>query len=103
MATHACTHDIGDHAVLVPVPGKEDGTGTATTIGFFHGDDLRMREIDFVLQNPGWPEDAQEVDALSFAEADENLWRSLRLIAGGSGEFPLLPLAVGENLNFLAH
>ncbi len=62
---------------LCPSHDEEHRAGAAAAVGFFHGDHLRVRQIDLVLQYAGGPEDAKQVDARRLAQADENLRRRL--------------------------
>ena len=55
---------VGDEPVFVAVPGEQDRAGAAAAIGFLHGDDRGVGQIDFVLENAGGPEDAEQVDVI---------------------------------------
>ena len=98
MAHHRRADRVGHKLVLMAVPHKQHRAGTASAVGLFHGNHWRVRQIDFVLQHAGGPQDAQQVNALRIAQSGQNLWRTLRLIPRGPGQFPLLPVSGGENL-----
>ena len=102
MPHHRRANHIRHQLVLVPVPRKQHRARTAAPIGLLHRDHLRVRQIDLVLQHARGPQNAQQVDALGLAQADQNLRRRLRLVARRAGQLPLLPLAVRKNLHLHA-
>jgi len=98
MADHRRSDHVRDEFVFASIPGKQNRTGTAPPVGLLHRNHRRARQIDLILQHPGGPENAQQIDSLRIAQANQNLRRPLRLIARGSRHLPLLPLTIGEDL-----
>jgi len=90
VANYAGANHVGDEFVLVPVPSEQDRTGTAAAIEFGKAVLFSSAEIDFVLRNPGGPEEADDFDVLLRTEASEDRRSVLTEVAGSALHFPLL-------------
>src|SRR5690242_6052152 len=94
------TDDVADHFVRFPIPGKEHRTRTAAPINF----EQLMRfvgcEVDFILINARWPQQANDIGASLLPESSDDLRRPLREISAAARKFPLLLRLARENRDF---
>src|SRR6516225_35251 len=90
VADDAGPNHVGNELVLLAIPGKENGTRTATAVKL--ADALRFlgNKVDFVLRHAGRPEQAHGVDNFLRAQPNEQGSRVLAEVPGSTGDFPFL-------------
>src|SRR6266852_5131412 len=102
VADYSGANHVGDEFVLVPVPSEQHGARTAAAIEFAEAVLFSSSEIDFVLRNSGWPEQADDFDILLRTETGEDRRGILSEVAGGALDFPFLVQWAGVKLDFCA-
>src|SRR5260370_8957785 len=96
---YAGTNHVGDEFILMAVPGKQNGAGTAAAVEFADAVFLFGDEVDFVLRNACWPEQTHDFDVMLGAEPGEDGRSVLATIARRALHFPLLVQRAGVNFD----
>src|SRR5579871_2490292 len=67
---HSRAKHVGHELVLVPIPDKKRRTRTAAAVDLHELVLAIGGEFDFILQNAGWPEHANNIGLFSLTESD---------------------------------
>ena len=66
----AKTEHIADELVVRAIPGEKRGTRASTTVEFSNALRLVGGNSDFILQNAGWPQHADNIRFFGLSQAD---------------------------------
>src|SRR5208282_1422690 len=99
----ARTEHVADEFVVRTIPSEERRTRAAAAIHLGKVLHLVGSDFNFILQNAGRPQHADDVGFFRLSKTDGQVGRVLSEVARRSIHFKLLPQASGEDFNFRAN
>ena len=99
MADYAGAEHVADKFVMLAIPDEQRRAGTAAAVDLRYSCSLLAGDFDFVLQNAGGPEHADDVGLLWLGRGRRRVGGVLAEIAGRSVDFEFLAIAAGEDFD----